>query len=65
MKNLNKEICNQFEVKFRHKLLHQLYNQCDIQTKDMVLSHVKIELFQQLYRNLKTQIDWLLKKNLK
>lgn len=65
MKNLNKEICNQLEIKISHKLQYQLYNRFDIQMKDILISHVKIELFRQLYRNLDRQSYWLLKKNLK
>ncbi len=65
MKNLNKEICKKLEIGLSHKLQYQLYNRFDIQMKDILISHVKIELFRQLYRNLDRQSYWLLKKNLK
>jgi hypothetical protein len=65
MKNLNKEICNQLEIKISHRLQYQLYNRFDIQTKDLFISHVDIAFFQQIYRNLDRQSYWLLKKKLK
>jgi len=65
MEILNKEICNQLEIKISHKLQNQLYNRFDIQMKDIFISHFDIAFFRQLYRNLDRQSYWLLKKKLK
>jgi hypothetical protein len=65
MKNLNKNISKKLEIGFSHKLQNQLHNKCDIQTKDLFISHVDIAFFQQIYRNLDRQSYWLLKKKLK
>lgn len=65
MKNLNKKILEKLEIEISHKLQYQLYNRFDIQMKDILISHVKIEFFRQLYRNLDRQSYWLLNENLK